>query len=107
MLKNRFEILLKRKLKLLIRRFEHTEILFEKNEKFRKFDLKKVRKKHFFINSLTSKIMTMMCKVRSIETNIKIKVKVVNIAKIDVVKTKFRAKKSKNLKIIISFIFQK
>ena len=54
--------------------------------------------------------MTTMYKMRSIETNIEIKVKIVNIAKIDDVKTRFRAKKSKNLKIIISLIsliFQK
>ena len=34
MLKNCFEILLKRKLKELIRRFEHTKTSFEKNENF-------------------------------------------------------------------------
>ena len=48
-----------------------------------------------------------MCRMRSIETNIKIKVKIVNIAKIDIVKTKFGAKKRKNLKIVILLIFQK
>ena len=52
-------------------------------------------------------MMTIIRKMRSIEANIKIKIKIVNIAKIDVVKTKFRAKKSKNQKIIISLIFQK
>ena len=43
-LKNRFEIILKRKFKKLIRRFKHTEILIEKNEKFWKFDSKKIKK---------------------------------------------------------------
>ena len=33
MLKNRFEIFSKRKLKKLIRQFEHTKVFFEKNEK--------------------------------------------------------------------------
>ena len=47
MLKNRFEILSKKKLEKLTRRFEHIEILFEKSEKFRKFDSKKVRKNKF------------------------------------------------------------
>ena len=47
MLKNRFEILLKQKLKELTRRFEHTETFFEKNEKFREFDSKRVRKNKF------------------------------------------------------------
>ena len=107
MLKNRFEIFSKQNLKELIRRFEHTEILFEKNENVRKFDSKKVRKNKIFYKFLTSKMMTTMCRIRSIETNIKLKIKIVNIAKIDVVKTKFRAKKLKSLKIIISLIFQK
>ena len=53
-----------------------------------------------------SRIIT-MCKMRSIETIIKIKIKIVNIAKIDVVKTKFRAMKQRNLKIIISLIYQR
>ena len=44
MLKNRFEIFSKRKLKKLIRRFEHTETFFEKSEKSRKFDSKKKKK---------------------------------------------------------------
>ena len=43
----------------------------------------------------------------SIETNKKSKTKIVNIAKINVVKMKFRAKKLKNLKIIILLNFQK
>ena len=51
--------------------------------------------------------MTIMCRMRSIEAIIRIKIKIVNIAKIDVVKTKFRAKKSKNLKIVILLIFEK
>ena len=51
--------------------------------------------------------MTTMCKMRSIEANIEVEIKIVNIAKIDVVKAKFRAKKSKNLKIVISLIFQR
>ena len=51
--------------------------------------------------------MTMMCKIWSIEVNIKLKAEIVNIAKIDVVKPKFHAKKSKSLKLIISLIFQK
>ena len=46
-------------------------------------------------------------KMRSIETIIKIKAKIVNITKIDVVKTKFRAIKQKNLKIIILLIYRK
>ena len=46
-------------------------------------------------------------KMRSIETIIKIKAKIVNIAKIDVAKTKFRAMKQKNLKIMILLIYQK
>ena len=108
MLKILFEILLKQKLKKLIRRFEHTKIFFEKNAKFREFDFRtKSKKMNSFKNSLTLKTMTTMCKMRSIEANIEIKIKIVIIAKIDVVKTKFRAKKSKNQKIIISLIFQR
>ena len=109
MLKNRFEIHLKRKLEKWTRRFEHKETLFEKNEKFSKFDSKRVKKRKSSTNSLTSMMMTTMCRMRSIETSIKIKIKIkiVNIAKIDVVKTKFRAEKRKNLKIRISLIFQK
>ena len=52
-------------------------------------------------------MMKTMCKMRSIETNMKIEAEIVNIAKIDVVKTKFRAKKRKKLKIVILLIFQK
>ena len=44
-LRNRFEVLSKRKLKELNRRFEHKETFFEKSEKFRKFYSKKVKKK--------------------------------------------------------------
>ena len=47
-----------------------------------------------------------MCKVRSIEANIEIKVKIVNIVKINVVKTKFRTNKQRNLIMIISLIFE-
>ena len=53
-----------------------------------------------------SKTMTVY-KMRSIETIIKIKIKIVNIAKIDVLKTKFRAMKQRNLKIIILLVYQK
>ena len=48
MMSNFFEIFSKRKLKKLTRRFEHIEIFFEKNEKFRKFDWKKVKKKNLY-----------------------------------------------------------
>ena len=44
-LKNRFEILSRKKLKKLIRRFEHTEIFLEKNENFREFNSKRINKK--------------------------------------------------------------
>ena len=47
MLKNRFEIFSKKKLKELIRRFEHTKIFVEKNDKFRKSDFEKIKKKKF------------------------------------------------------------
>ena len=48
MLKNRFGILLKRKLKELTRRFEHAKIFVEKNDKSREFDSEKIRKNKFF-----------------------------------------------------------
>ena len=48
-----------------------------------------------------------VCKMQSIETIIKIKAKIVNIVKIDVVKTKFPAMKQRNVKIIILLIFRK
>ena len=50
-----------------------------------------------------------MFKVRSVETNRKIKVKSadINIVKNEIKKIRFRTKKSKNLKIIISKIFLK
>ena len=48
MLKNRFEILSKRKLKKLIRRFEHTKIFVESNNKSRKSNFEKIRKNNFF-----------------------------------------------------------
>ena len=44
--------------------------------------------------------------MRSIKTNIEIKVEIVNIVKIDVVKTKFCTNNQKSLKIIISLIFR-
>ena len=47
MLKNRFEILSRRKIKKLTRQFEHTKIFFEKSEKSRKFDSKRIRKNEF------------------------------------------------------------
>ena len=47
MLRNRFEIFSKWKLKELIRRFEYTKTFLEKSEKFRKFDSKRVRKNKF------------------------------------------------------------
>ena len=40
--------LLRKKLKKLIRRFEHTKIFSEKNNKFREFNFEKVRKNKFF-----------------------------------------------------------
>ena len=48
MFKNRFDILSKKKLKKLTRQFEHTEISFEKSEKFRKFNSKRAKKNKFF-----------------------------------------------------------
>ena len=48
MLKNRFEILSKKELKELIRRFEHTKTFVEKNDKFRKFDFEKIKENKFF-----------------------------------------------------------
>ena len=48
MLKNRFEILLKRKVKELTRRIEYTAIFFEKSEKSRKFDSKRIKRNKFF-----------------------------------------------------------
>ena len=48
MLENRFEILSRKELKELIRRFEHTNIFVEKNDKFRKFDSERMRKNNFF-----------------------------------------------------------
>ena len=39
--------------------------------------------------------MIVVCKLRLIETNRKIEIKVVNIVKIDVVKSRFRTKKQK------------
>ena len=65
---------------------------------------KKSKKIDFSINSqmsITSMKMT-MCKMRSIETNRKIKKNDANIVKDEVKKTKFRTKKSVNLKIKIS-----
>ena len=46
MLRNRFEILFRKELKKLIRRFEHTEILFDER-KICDFDSNKVRKNKF------------------------------------------------------------
>ena len=51
MLRNFLDIFSKRTLKELIRRFEHIETFVEKNEKFRKFDSKRVKKiLHRFFN---------------------------------------------------------
>ena len=102
MLKNHFEVLSKRKLKKLIWRFEHTKIFFEKNDQSQNLILRKSKKKNFSINnSSMSRTMT-VCRMRAIKTIIKIKAKIVNI-----VKTKFRAIKQRNLKIIILLIYQK
>ena len=75
----------------------------------RDFNSIKVRKNFFFINSQMSIISIKMttCKMRLIEANLKIDVKSVDIVKNEVKETKFRTKKSKNLKIIISKIFFK
>ena len=79
----------------------------KKMTNFENLILKESKIIHFFIdNSSMSKMMT-VCRIRSIEAIIEIKVKMVNIAKIDVVKTKFRAIKQRNLKIIISLIYQR
>ena len=48
-----------------------------------------------------------MCKMRSIEVIITIKAEIVNIAKIDVVKMRFRAIKQKKLKIAVLLPFQR
>ena len=47
MLKNRFEILLKRKLKKMVRRLEHTKIFVERNDKSRKSDSEKINENKF------------------------------------------------------------
>ena len=69
------------------------------------------KKKKGFLNNFSMSRTITMCKMRSIETiikiKIKIKIKIANIAKIDVVKTKFRAIKQKNLEITILLIYQK
>ena len=51
--------------------------------------------------SITSMKMT-MCKMRSIETNRRVEKSDANIVKDEIKKTKFRTKKSMNLKIKIS-----
>ena len=45
MFQYRFNVLLKKELKKWTRRFEHTEIFFKKNDKFRKFNSKRIKKK--------------------------------------------------------------
>ena len=50
MLRNRFETLLKRNLKKLIRQFEHTKIFIEKNGRSRKSDFEKINENNFFYN---------------------------------------------------------
>ena len=52
MFTNYFEILLKKELKELTRRFEYTEFLFEKSDKFRKFNLKRLEKQILFYKQL-------------------------------------------------------
>ena len=103
MLRNHFDILFRRKLKKLIRKFEHIETLFDER-KIRDFDSNKIKKVAFFIDnqmSITSMKMT-MCKMRSIEMNRKIKKSDANIVKDEIKKTKFRTKKLKSLTIKIS-----
>ena len=103
MLSNYFDILFRKELKKLTRKFEHIEI-FSDERKIRDSDSNKVKKKIFFIDnqmSITSMKMT-MCRVRLVETNREIKKNDTNIVKDEVRKTKFRTKKSKNLKIKIS-----
>ena len=51
MLRNRFEILFRRKLKKLIRRFEHTETFFDQ-KKIRDFDSSRVEKDKNFYRQL-------------------------------------------------------
>ena len=48
MLKNRFELFSKKELKELTRRFEHTKIFVEKNDKFREYDFKRIKKIYFY-----------------------------------------------------------
>ena len=51
MLRNYFDIFFRRELKKLIRKFEHTEIFFDK-KKIRDFDSNKVRKNRFLYRQL-------------------------------------------------------
>ena len=97
MLRNRFEIFFRKKLKKLIRRFEHTEVFFDE-KKIRDFDSNKIKEIFFSINSqmLITSIKMTICKIRSIKTNRKIKENDVNIVKNEVKKTKLRTKKLKN-----------
>ena len=76
----------------------HRDFFRRKAKRFQNLIRKKPEKINFSINSLTSKMRTTICKMRSIKTNIKIEAEIVNIGKIDVVKTKFRAKKTKEFK---------
>ena len=95
MLRNYFDIFFRKKLKKLIRRFEHIKILFDE-KKIRDFNSSKVRKSRFFYRHL---IKMRMCKIRSVETNRKIKKNDANIVKNEIKKTKFRTKRSRSLKI--------
>ena len=92
----------RKELKKLTRKFENIETFFDER-KIRDFNSNRV-KKNFSIDSqmsITSVKMT-MCKMRSIETNRKIKKNDANIVKDEVKKRKFRTKRLKNLKIKIS-----
>ena len=65
---------------------------------FDKDKSEKSKKKNFFTDNFSTSKITTVCRMRSIETNVKIK-KITNIVKIDVVKTKIsheQTKKSEN-----------
>ena len=107
MFKNRFEILLRKIFKKVNSKIRTHRDYLRKERWISKIELRESRKTSSFIdNSLMSKIIK-VCKVRSIETNKEVEVKMANIVKIDVVKAKFRTQKQKSLKIVISLIFQR
>ena len=103
MLRNYFDIFFRKKLKKLIRKFEHIEIFFNE-KKIRDFDSNKIKKNKFFYRQSNVDNVKENDDVQSAisRNESKNKKNDANIVKNEVRKTKFRTKKLKSLKIKIS-----